>query len=195
MNSLDVDTFSVVLSFLTIEDILSISFLSKKYNSYIQKFLDFINDNLICKSCYSNYISFVTGYTFITYIEKDAHGDQFLPPILTFKCIDCLGKEYFYYLKNNSIEYTYKINNSDSEYENLLIYEFTNFTKYSSSHYCCFCEELVSKNNKLVAVLENERQFKYQDTYHLYCFMKKFIATKSSLDCSLKEVKNMLIIS
>lgn len=197
MNSLDADTLSLVLNYLTVRDIFTLSD-ELRNETFTKKYL---NSELItkitCKICKKNYTSFVKGHTFLNYIPDNPGDNNILPPTIPPMCISCIETYYYNWLKNSEIRLIYYDNDYDwlsldECSEGIIIYELQNFTKYKKSKYCLVCDKEVSLEEKLVGLVDDASLFyKYQETYHVSCYISRFVITECVLDLSLKEIKNI----
>jgi hypothetical protein len=163
-------------------------------------FKDFLNNYLLCASCNKEKSLYIKGFTFLNYIPNivnETEGLQ-LPPRFSPVCNTCLIDLYYDWIKIRdkhiliSLEETKFMDWMNVKMEGIVIYRFTKFTQYTQSYNCNFCKIEVNKeNDKLIAVLEDYLYFRYQDTYHYHCFIKKFIQTEDFLSLTLNDIKNI----
>lgn len=120
------------------------------------------------------------------YREPEDH-ENWIIPIHTKYCLSCYANILYNWFSNNN-----RICIS-SDYQDPLLYayKFKNFTKYWQSHKCHYCKITVDGTEKLVGCLEYEEIFKYQNTYHVECFVREFIIFYPIINKSLSELFSM----
>lgn len=192
MLHLDQDTSSVILDFLNFEDMFNIHEATKNNlnsgNLYIHKYFHknfgkSIEEVLMCRSCKREPISYLTKCLINDYLSEYNKKDNNLYPVFNSICKQCLIIKYGEWFKNNNC---IKIHDSAEDYDNIIFYSYSlkRLTKYNSSKKCTQCRNDILSIDNLIGVLEYENEHKYQDTYHLECFIDKFFILESILSMS-----------
>lgn len=104
-------------------------------------------------------------------------------------CFECIINSLWDWFQDNSIS-IYNSEDPDPE-RGYHAYKLCQFTKYESSYVCQGCLNKVNPSEKLIGVLLNEDHHKYQDTYHVNCFIEAFADVIDIYSMSVPEIVNV----